>query len=165
MTAVAEHALETDREEFFLGKLWPEMPESWRHYQRVLALRMIFAAVFPDHDVFADAPLELPDGNQIRPDLSVLPANAVPAGDLGPLLTQAVWIAEVSLSTHDRDGFGKDVQYAEAGIPEYVIVDLKNRLVEVRTEPSSRGYLRRNPLFEGDEYRSLPIATLLGPAE
>ena len=70
-------------------------------------------------------------------------------------------VLEVCFTTHDTDYVKKDLQYAKAGIPEYVIVDPDRGIAEVRTEPTPLGYLRRSFLTAGDSYRGVPLAAYL----
>ena len=153
-----------DGDELMFGMVWPEMPEGPTHSLRTEALRNLFAARSDGRWVGHEVALQIVGASQPRPDVVVfretfetyLRRDAFDARD-------AEAVIEVSLSTHDRDYGPKDLLYAQAGIPEYVIVDLKNRAVEVRTEPSARGYLRRAPLGPGDVYRGVSFEDLLGP--
>lgn len=72
-----------------------------------------------------------------QPDLACVPrttdyATAHPR--------QAFLIAEVADSGLNYDRTTKAEIYAEAGVPEYWVVDLKGKQIEVRTEPKRGAY-------------------------
>jgi len=98
------------------------------------ALRRVFPAGF---DVRAQLPLVLDDGSEPEPDLAVVP------GTIRDYLTNhpstAILVVEVAHSTLDYDRHRKGRIYARAGIPEYWIVNLVDRVVEVYREPQSDG--------------------------
>lgn len=72
-----------------------------------------------------------------RPD--VLLTRMVPPN--GPIERQDVALAvEITDTTHDVDLGPKPRVYAQAGVPEYWVVDLKARLVHVFWSPGAEGY-------------------------
>jgi Uma2 family endonuclease len=80
-------------------------------------------------------PLAVSDSSEPEPDVAI-----VAAGDYRRAHpTTALLVIEVADSSLARDR-GKAILYAGAGIPEYWIVDLTSRVVEVYSAPSSSGY-------------------------
>src|SRR5438045_7962315 len=92
-----------------------------------------------------DAALVWPQGNSI----GLVISNARPEPDAillkwrddyyaakRPTPEDVLLIIEVSDTTLKYDRTTKTTLYAEAGIPEYWIVNLRNRVIEVYTEPS-----------------------------
>ena len=77
--------------------------------------------------------------SQPEPDLLVVDEGwpDLQAGDMprGGLLA-----IELTWSSHHRDLVVKPSIYAGAGIPEYWVVDLRDRLVVVHTNPTTDGY-------------------------
>ena len=61
-----------------------------------------------------------------------------------------VEIVEVADSSLDDDRHEKAALYAEAGVREYWVVNIPDRLVEVHTEPARGGYLRVIPFRAGE---------------
>lgn len=149
-------------DELILGFVWPEMPESWFHYRRTRALERIFAAMFPDRFVSREVPLTIPGEAQLRPDLVVFREPEGHYEETGATSEDALIVVEVTLSSHERDLGPKDRQYARAAIPEYVVVDLRDLTVEVRTEPTPLGYALRETLDPEGSYRDVPVTDLLG---
>ena len=64
--------------------------------------------------------------------------------------TRAMLIIEVATTSHDKDRVVKAEIYARSGIPEYWIVDVVARTIEVRTQPGNSGYARTEVRRDGD---------------
>ncbi|MCS6919472.1 MAG: Uma2 family endonuclease [Fimbriimonadales bacterium] len=85
-------------------------------------------------------PLRLDESEPV-PDVSVVPGK--PEDYLHALPTTALLVIEVADTSLERDRTKKLALYARHQIPEYWIVNLSERVVEVYREP------------QGEEYRSL----------
>lgn len=92
--------------------------------------------------IHVEAPLDLPDRtSQPEPDVSVVePRDYAACHPVSALL-----VVEVAVSSLKTDTGIKAALYAEAGVPEYWVVDVKQRRLEVFSEPESgkRAYARR----------------------
>lgn len=90
-----------------------------------------------------------------QPDLAVLPLAEVRSDRLP---RKALLVVEIADSSLARDRL-KSAIYARAGIPEYWLVDVASRTIEVHTEPTSR---------RGARYRTVRVLgeedTLTTPA-
>jgi Uma2 family endonuclease len=84
-----------------------------------------------------------------EPDVSVSRRPSTRAPDA----RDVVLLIEVSGSSLTKDRVIKNEIYAEAGVPEYWIVNWKNRTIEVLTKPSKRGYQRTVVKKIGDVIR------------
>src|SRR5690606_32683006 len=73
-------------------------------------------------------------------------------------------IVEVSDTTYAVDRGRKYRRYACDGIPEYWIVTIPGRLVEVFTDPKGDGYQTTTTHREGDALRGLAVTDMLPPA-
>jgi Uma2 family endonuclease len=93
------------------------------------ALRRVFAAGF---DVRVQLPLVLDPDSEPEPDVAVVMGSCRDYRDMHP--STAVLIVEISESTAERDR--KVSLYASAGIPEYWILDLPERHLEVHRDPA-----------------------------
>jgi Uma2 family endonuclease len=78
------------------------------------------------------------DWSEPEPDLAALPNRDY--DDAHP--QQAFLLIEVSESSLRKDRGPKARIYAQAGVPEYWVVNLVERVVEIHCEPSERGYQR-----------------------
>ena len=66
----------------------------------------------------------------------------------------AVWMIEISTTSQRKDLGLKAALYAEAGIPEYWVIDTEVRTVHVHRDPSPEGY--RSITKHGDHERLAP---------
>lgn len=76
------------------------------------------------------------ENSQPEPDVAIFPAGNY--SDAHP--TRALLVIEVSDPSLGKDRGIKKALYAAAGIPEYWIVNLEDRVVEVYTEPQDGAY-------------------------
>jgi Uma2 family endonuclease len=82
------------------------------------------------------SPLALADDSEPEPDIAV-----VPAGDYDRAHpTQALLVVEVAESSLQKDRGVKAALYATAGIPEFWLVNLAEKLVEVHRTPRAGRY-------------------------
>ena len=86
--------------------------------------------------VRAQSPFAAHELSEPEPDIAVVPrddyATAHPA--------QAYLIIEVADSSLAQDRDAKREVYALSGVPEYWIVNLRERCIEVHTSPAGRAY-------------------------
>jgi Uma2 family endonuclease len=87
-------------------------------------------------EVRAHSPIALSDDSEPEPDVAV-----VPLGDYGrELPSEAHLVVEVSDSSLRKDRRIKTELYASAGVPEYWIVNLVERVVEMHRAPADGRY-------------------------
>lgn len=122
----------------------------------------------PPHDATINAfsallPRLLPAGWTVRVQSAVTLAQSEPEPDV--VVTRGQWrdylarhpgpadvglVIEVADSSLDRDREDKGPIYAAAGLPEYWIVNLVDRQVEVYSQPGPAGYQQRRDYRTGD---------------
>lgn len=107
--------------------------------------------------VRVQAPLALDDRSEPEPDICVVRGTVRDYARSHP--AAALLVIEVSDSTLEHDRTVKARAYARNGIPEYWLVNVKERLVEVHTNPRSAGYAEKAVRYEQD-----PIAAASVPA-
>lgn len=144
---VATGALDGARVELIDGEIWEMNP------------------IGPDHDECVDRlsnmlARRLPVNVRVRTQGSIaIGARSVPQPDLLLLEersyarerpTTALLAIEVANTSLRRDRGVKAALYAEAAIPEYWIVNLVDRVVEVRTEIVSGTYARQSSYRAGE---------------
>lgn len=103
---------------------------------------------FPGHYVRGQAPLAIDDSSEPEPDVAVVLGTIRDYTTAHP--TSAVLVVEVAETSLTYDRTTKSGLYARAGIPEYWIVNLCDRLLEVHRDP---GPMSEQPL--GFSYRSI----------
>ncbi len=118
-------------------------------------LRSIFQGGF---DVRVQMPLALGDDSEPEPDVAVVPGSPRDYRDAHP--AKAVLVVEVADATLAFDREQKKRVYARAGIPEYWIVNLVERWLEVYREPDGEDYRHHAILWPGESLS--PIAASQG---
>ncbi len=159
---------EDERVELLEGAIVPMTPPGPAHINLVARLTSALAVAAQGRGLVSpQSPIDCGDSRP-QPDLAVLPLSE-DRGDRVP--RKALLVVEVSDSSLSRDRLKASI-YARAGIPEYWLVDVAARTVEVHTEPTSKReprYRTVHVLGEEDTLTTpalpklkLPLATLFG---
>ena len=115
-----------------------------------------------------NAPVALPPRNAPEPDVVVLPGRRrldrrESRGGALPPLSSAAAVFEVSWSSLSTDRAAKLDLYAAAGVPTYVILNLRDGVALVRTDPDPAvGEYRGRAELTADE--TLPLRLSAGAA-
>lgn len=128
-----------------LRKMGQNAPHAIALSLMVEALREVFADAA---EVKSGVPLYLTEVSEPEPDAMVTEPHmrrVVRAGDVRLI----VEVADTSLR---KDQTTKAALYARHGIPEYVIVDVTNRRVEIRRKPNGETWGETLILDEGGEF-------------
>ena len=110
-------------------------PQSHRHFNTIQALftcLVKLVGIDGDKTIRPQGPLALSDADEPEPDLSVVQGNF---RTLEAHPDTALLVVEVSDSSLMADRTVKTSLYARFAIPEYWIVNLQDRLLEVHREP------------------------------
>jgi Uma2 family endonuclease len=129
---------ENERVELLYGVLVAMSPQGAPHATIAAWLVQRFVRALDDtFDVRGHSPFAATDDSEPEPDVSVSRRSTERAHPSAALL-----LIEVSESSIRKDREIKTRLYAEAGVPEYWIVDLTGDeiVVEVHTDPSPQGY-------------------------
>ncbi len=130
------------------GVLVTMTPQTVQHARAIQRLsRMFFLGLGTEFVIRVQLPLTLGMHSEPEPDLAVVTEEEANRTDRHP--SDALLVVEVSLESLEKDRDVKGALYASAGIPEYWIVDLGDRSVEVRRDPDE----------ENARYRSSTIIT------
>jgi Uma2 family endonuclease len=123
-----------DQVELLGGQLIVAEPQSDRHYTAIQALDAALRAAFgPGWTVRTQGPVALDDESEPEPDIAVVPGTFRDYATGHP--SRPVLIVEVSLSSLALDRAHKGSLYARAGLADYWIVNLVDRVVEVHRQP------------------------------
>lgn len=145
-----------ERAELIDGEILTRTPQGSAHSTAVClvedALRLAFGA---GYDVRGQLPLALDPASEPEPDVVVVPGSPRDYRDAHP--ATALLVVEVADTTLAFDRDWKWSLYARAGIADYWIVNLIDRLLEVYRDPAPASSARY-----GWEYRSIQR---LGPSE
>lgn len=139
------------RLELIEGEVWEKMSQNEPHAHSILLTQYKLLHVFADgYLVRIQIPLILGESSKPEPDAAVVRGSLRDNDVLRPTVVELV--VEISDSTLRADQTTKAALYARAQIAEYWIVNLVDRTLEVRRQPSPmEGELL------GHGYRSMQI--------
>jgi hypothetical protein len=100
-------------------------------------------------------PIAIPPHNEPEPDGAILIGNEDTYLHCRPTPADCTYVIEVADNSLEWDRTTKQRIYADAGIAQYVIINLVDNKVEVHTEPKPGQYGRVEILVPGDKL-SLP---------
>lgn len=124
-----------ERLELLDGEIWKRLsPQTRKHFLTLDRCARCFRALFGEDRVQQQAPVGLDMGNEPEPDVAVL-AGSMDDYPNHPTPADVLLIVEVSDSSLSIDRNKKAAIYAAAGIPDYWIMNLKKRQLEVRRDP------------------------------
>jgi Uma2 family endonuclease len=116
------------------GELLVAEPQGAPHYTSIRkTARALERAFGPSWDVRIQGPIGLDDESEPEPDVAVVPGDPEDYRTSHP--TRAALVVEVSESSLPFDRGRKGSVYARAGILDYWIVNLVDRVLEVYREP------------------------------
>lgn len=123
---------EDERIELLEGLILPMSPQSPYHADLIQWLTNTLARLIgPNYDVRSQLPLSAGDVSEPEPDLAVVPASRTRRQHP----SSALLVIEVARESLQKDRLLKAGIYARAGIPEYWIVNIAERCVEVHSDP------------------------------
>ena len=136
--ALVERGLLADsRVELLFGALIDVTPQGPLHADvvRRLAERLV-RALSGDVHTRVQSPLALSEDSEPEPDIAVVPAGSYETAHP----SRALLVVEVADTSLQKDRGIKTALYAMAGIPEFWLVNLAERIVEVHRTPSAGRY-------------------------
>ncbi len=127
-----------DRTELIGGGLIVAEPQGTAHFTGIRlvddALRRAFG---PGWDVRVQGPVALDDESEPEPDVAVVPGTSRDYRDAHP--SRPALVVEVAESSLAMDRVHKGSLYARAGLPDYWILNLVDRVLEVYRDPVPDG--------------------------
>jgi Uma2 family endonuclease len=151
---------EDDRVELLEGVLIAMPPMGDPHAWSVQELNHLIARALPDgYRVRPQLPVTLGLYSEPQPDLAVVALEGEGRKRKKGHPETALLVIEVSDSSLRYDRNAKAKVYARSGIPEYWIIDVNARCVEVRTDPdeASASYRTVERIDEGGSLQALSV--------
>jgi Uma2 family endonuclease len=151
-----------DRVELLGGHLIVAEPQGSGHFAAIRAVEEALRAAFGrGWEVRGQGPLALDDESEPEPDVAVVPGSFLDYRLQHP--SRPALVVEVSDSSLTLDREHKGSVYARAGVADYWIVNLVDRVLEVHREPSHDpaapfGWRYRNVDRLGREQSIVPLA-------
>jgi Uma2 family endonuclease len=149
------------RAELIDGEIISKAPQKSRHAAAIRASEEALRRAFPTgFDVQTQLPLALDPSSEPEPDLSVVLGSWRDYRETHP--SSAVLMVEVVDTSLEYDRDRKGNLYARAGIPEYWIINLPERCVEVYRQPEQGIYRTSRRFLPGETISPLaaPDATI-----
>ena len=132
---------EDDRVELIKGEIVQMSPIGRLHKAFVGNLSQLLAVRFADRAVvWTQNPIILTDDSEPQPDLAVLRRRTPSYRARDAYAEDVLLLIEVADTSLTYDRTTKLHLYAQAGIPEYWIVDCTNETIEVYRNPGPHGY-------------------------
>jgi Uma2 family endonuclease len=145
---------EDEHLELIGGRIVVMSPEGPRHAAAIDLCAEALRRAFPSgHTVRVQHPLAVDADDEPEPDVAVV--HGAPRDHAAEHPHAAVLVVEVAESSLEYDRRDKALLYARAGFSDYWIVDITNRAVEVRRNPSPNGYTTIVVFSAGDEITPL----------
>lgn len=153
-----------DRTELIEGDLAPMTPIGPRHAACVRRLARLLAERVP-REILIDIqnPLRIGPISEFYPDIMLLRSTPGQYEHAGPEPLDVLLVIEVADASLERDQAEKLPRYAEAGIPEFWLVDLVRDQILVHRNPTGNRYGDVSSARRGASLtpRSLPHVTIL----
>lgn len=158
-----------ERVELIQGEILPMTPIDPLHAAAVDQATMLFTELFrATHVVRIQGPIGLGELSEPEPDLVLIPLEVARAALRERRHPEQVdLVVEVSNTSLAFDRGGKARLYAQGGLPHYWIVNLRERQLEVHSQPAAGLYQRISRLRPGQIVellgRSLAVEDLFPP--
>jgi Uma2 family endonuclease len=131
----------TDRVELIRGEIVEMAPIGRRHHAFVDNLTQLLVVRLAGRGIVSvQNPVVLADDTEPQPDLAVYRRRPVPYKEREAHAEDVLLLIEVAESSLAYDRSTKLRLYAEAGIPEYWVVDCVAESIEVHRTPDRGGY-------------------------
>jgi Uma2 family endonuclease len=128
---------EDEKIELLEGVLVQMTPQGIPHAAAIERLtELLVLALHPRARVRVQLPFAASDISEPEPDLAVVPPGDPEASHP----ERALLLIEVAESSLSKDRRVKTRIYAAGGVPEYWVVDVSGRAIEVRSEPADGAY-------------------------
>jgi Uma2 family endonuclease len=105
-------------------------------------------------------PIQLDDWSEPEPDVAIVRGTVLDYANHHPRPDEIALVVEVADSTLKQDCEIKDKLYAQAGIVDYWVLDLRNRQLHVFRNPTPTGYTSHLILTEPNEIAPLSFPDL-----
>ncbi|MGD2182900.1 Uma2 family endonuclease [Lusitaniella coriacea] len=147
-----------ERTELIAGQITLMAAKGTAHVTTLRLLATVLDALLGDLPVFVSTqdPIQLDDFSEPEPDLAVIQGTVLDYAEHHPHPSDVALVVEVADSTLKQDCETKDKLYAQAGIADYWVLDIKNRQLHIFREPTPTGYTRHLILTEPNQ--AVPLA-------
>jgi Uma2 family endonuclease len=149
---VESGALDDQRVELIDGRIVDMSPQTTQHAGAIARLTQLLAG--GEALLRVQLPLHVASDSVPEPDVALTGTEI----DWDSHPTTARLVVEVAVSSHALDRGRKSELYAAAGVPEYWVVDVPGRSVEVHREPRPAGGYGTVTVRKDDDELTPPVA-------
>lgn len=147
--------------ELINGEIIHRMTIGSKHAAAVKKLNRIFANLLGEQAIISiQDPIHIDEYNEPEPDVALLEPREDFYAEKHPTAEDVLLLIEVSDSTVGFDREIKKSLYAEAGIREFWLVNLKENTIEVFSQPKNGNYRLAQILEKGETIKSKTIESL-----
>jgi Uma2 family endonuclease len=147
------------------GEIIEMAPAGSSHSACVSRLNQFLTPRVRNGIVRSENPLVMPQEIDPEPDVAVVRARPDHYEDAHPTAEDALLVVEVADSSRRYDSGQKAQWYAEAGIPEYWMVDLVRGKVFIHQEPVAGAYRKVRMYERGEHWTSDALEGLQVPVD
>lgn len=152
---------EYEKSEIIDGEMVPKMTIGDRHAVAVNRLNRSLAKLLPESVLLSvQNPLRVTDFDEPEPDIVLADLNKFD-GNRHPRPSETFLVIEVSDSSLKQDREVKLPLYAEAGIAEVWIVNLRDNVIEVHQNPNLGMYQQVKIFKAGEQVKSAVLPQLV----
>jgi Uma2 family endonuclease len=140
---MTEVGILTDEEkvELINGQIITISPQRSFHAAAIRRADRLFSKLFKENVIVQkQLPIIVNDFSQPEPDIAIVKYDPLDYDDRHPDATEVYLIIEIADTTLKTDLEVKRQLYASANIPEYWVLDLKQRQLHVYREPNHQDY-------------------------
>jgi Uma2 family endonuclease len=147
----------SERTELIAGQIVLMASKGTPHVLTLRLLAIALEALLRHQPVFVSTqdPIRLDNYSEPEPALTIVQGTIQDYADHHPRPNEVSLVVEVADSTLKQDCEIKDKLYAQAGIADYWVVDLKNRQLHIFRHPTPAGYTSHLILTEPNQVSPL----------
>ncbi len=132
---------ETDRVELINGDIIAMSPIKSPHSGMVaILLELLIIKLYTKATIMCQSPIIIANHSEPEPDITIAHFNPDSYSSQHPEPKDIYIVIEVSDSTLEKDREVKHPLYATAGIPEYWIINIVDRQIEIHRQPKNGEY-------------------------
>lgn len=140
--------------ELFNGVIIEKMSKGPKHASALSRANRFFFKLFGDEVIIRNQdPITLDDLSEPEPDLVLARFDEKEYSEHHPNPEDIFLILEISDTTISFDRNAKATAYAKAGIPQYILLNLKNQTIEDYREPAEDGYQSKQTYKAGRNFK------------
>jgi Uma2 family endonuclease len=146
-----------ERTELLHGQITIMVAKGTAHVLALRSMSRMFDDLLADETAFVSTqdPIQLDNYSEPEPDLAIVQGDFLDYAEQHPRPEHVCLIVEIADSTLKRDCEIKDKIYAQAGIADYWVLDVKNRQLHIFRVPAPTGYTQHLILNEPNQVSPL----------